>query len=109
MNFIYSLIADDMMEDKDIIFYVTEGSINIIQPYVTQRDDNKSDILVATTFLDLIAQGITTSCIVVSVFLGTVLLICLIGFLKQVGFFHRERIDLVEVLKAETDLHIKIV
>ncbi|XP_070157103.1 integrin alpha-PS4 isoform X2 [Polyergus mexicanus] len=43
----------DLMKGKDIIFYVTEGSVTITQPdNIAQRESHKPDtVLIATTFL----------------------------------------------------------
>lgn len=99
-----------MIKNKDIIFYVTEGSVNITQPYnVTQRDNHRSDtILVATMFLNPPMTQRIAGIIAISVFVGIALLTLLTLCLIKIGFFNREKIDL-EALKAENDLCIKIV
>ena len=100
-----------MIKNKDIIFYVTEGSINVMQPYsVTQRDSHKSNsILVATMFVGPpIAQHIIRiETLAISIFVGIVFIVLLTGCLIKIGFFKRERIDL-EALKAENDTGIHI-
>lgn len=103
----YSLIIADMLKHKDIIFYVTEGSVTITQPdNVAQREGHKRDvILVATTFLGSpIAQQVAIWIIALSVVLGVALLILLILGLVKIGFFNRKKKLELEALKAETDV-----
>jgi len=96
-----------MLRHKDIIFYVTEGSVTITQPdNIAQREGHKPDTtLVATTFLGSpIAQGIAVWIIALSVILGIVLLILLVLGLIKIGFFTRKKKLELEALKAETDV-----
>lgn len=96
------------MENKDIIFYVTEGCVNITQPYVAKRDGHKLNTLVATTFLGpLLTQRISAWLIAFSIFLGIVLLTLLTLCLMKVGFF--DRLDLEALKETEIDVCIKIV
>lgn len=95
------------MKGKDIIFYVTEGSVTITQPdNISQKDGHKPDIvLIATTFLGSpVAQQIAVWIIALSVILGIVLLILLILGLIKIGFFNRKQKMELEALKAETDV-----
>ncbi|XP_072762509.1 integrin alpha-8 isoform X2 [Anoplolepis gracilipes] len=97
----------DLMKDKDIIFYVTEGSVTVTQPYnISQRKGHKPDIvLVPTTFLGSpIAQQVAIWIIVLSIILGIVLLILLILGLMKIGFFNRKKKMELEALRAETDV-----
>jgi len=96
-----------VLKHKDIIFYVTEGSVTITQPNnVTQRESHKPDTtLVATTFLGSpIAQQVAVWIIALSVILGVALLILLILGLIKIGFFNRKKKLELEALKAETDV-----
>lgn len=107
MNTLNTLLVDDLMKGKDIIFYVTEGSVMITRPYnIAQREGHKPDtVLVATTFLSSpIAQRIAVWIIALSVILGIVLLILLILGLIKIGFFNRRKKMELEALKAETDV-----
>lgn len=95
------------MKGKDIIFYVTEGSVTITQPdNIAQRESHKPDtVLIATTFLGSpVAQRIAVWIIALSVILGIVLLILLILGLIKIGFFKRKQKMELEALKAETDV-----
>ncbi|XP_011062197.1 PREDICTED: integrin alpha-PS4-like [Acromyrmex echinatior] len=102
----------DILKHKDIIFYVTEGSVTITQPdNIAQREGHKSDTtLVATTFLGSpIAQGIAVWIIALSIILGIVLLILLVLGLIKIGFFTRKKKLELEALKAETDKKYNVV
>lgn len=102
----------DLMKDKDIIFYVTEGSVTVTQPYnISQRKGHKPDIvLVPTTFLGSpIAQQVAIWIIVLSIILGIVLLILLILGLMKIGFFNRKKKMELEALRAETDKTYNVV
>lgn len=102
-----SLLAADLTKGKDIIFYVTEGSVAITRPYsIAQRENHKPDtVLVATTFLGSpIAQRIAVWIIALSVILGIALLILLILALIKIGFFNRKKKMELEALRAETDV-----
>lgn len=102
----------DMLKHKDIIFYVTEGSVAITQPKnIAQREGHKPDVtLVATTFLGSpIAQQIAVWIIALSVILGVALLILLVLGLIKIGFFHRKKKLELEALKAETDKKYNVV
>lgn len=104
---LYLLIAADMMKDKDIIYYVSKGSVMITQPSnVVQKAGHRPDTaLVATTFLgSLVAQQIAVWIIALSVVLGIVLLILLVLALVKIGFFNRKTKLELEALKAETDV-----
>lgn len=95
------------MKGKDIIFYVTEGSVTITQPdNISQKKGHKPDtVLIATTFLGSpVAQQIAVWIIALSVILGIVLLILLILGLIKIGFFNRKQKMELEALKAETDV-----
>ncbi|XP_025265268.1 integrin alpha-4-like isoform X2 [Camponotus floridanus] len=98
----------DLMKNKDIVFYVTEGSVTITGPHlnITQREGHKPDtVLVATTFLGSpVAQRIAVWIIALSVILGIALLILLILGLIKIGFFNRRKKMELEALKAETDV-----
>ncbi|XP_039310702.1 integrin alpha-8 isoform X3 [Solenopsis invicta] len=106
-HFIYPLISDNIINNKDIIFYVTEGSINIMQLYnVTQRNSHKSNsILVATMFVGPpIAQHIIQiEILAISIFVGLLFVTLLTLWLIKIGFFKRDRIDL-EALMAENNI-----
>lgn len=96
-----------MLKHKDIIFYVTEGSVTITQPdNVAQREGHKLDTtLVATTFLGSpIAERVAIWIIALSVVLGVALLILLVLGLIKIGFFNRRKKLELEALKAETDV-----
>lgn len=99
-----------MLKHKDIIFYVTEGSVIVIQPdNIAQRKDHKPDTtLVATTFLGSpIAQQISVWIIALSVILGVALLILVVLGLIKVGFFNRKKkLELEALLKAKTDVRL---
>ncbi|XP_012523377.1 integrin alpha-PS4 [Monomorium pharaonis] len=112
LNLQLSSFPADMLKHKDIIFYVTEGSVTITQPdNVAQREGHKSDvILVATTFLGSpIAQQIAVWIIALSVILGVALLTLLVLGLIKIGFFNRKKKLELEALKAETDKKYNVV
>ncbi|KAL0127515.1 hypothetical protein PUN28_003059 [Cardiocondyla obscurior] len=97
----------NMLKHKDIIFYVTEGSVIITQPhFVTQKKNHKPDsTLIATTFVGSpVAEQVAIWIIVLSVILGIVLLILLVLGLIKIGFFNRKKKLELEALKAETDV-----
>lgn len=94
------------MKDKDIIFFMSEGSVTIIQPRdIVQRDGNKPDTtFIATTFLGSpISQRVAVWIIILSVSLGIILLVLLILGLIKIGFFNRKKKMELETLKAETE------
>lgn len=96
-----------MLKYKDIIFYVTEGSVSITQPdNVTQKEGHKPDTaLIATTFLGSpIAERVAIWIIALSVILGVILLILLVLGLVKMGFFNRKKKLELEALIAETDV-----
>lgn len=104
---LYVFFVADIMKDKDIIFYVTEGAIRIIHPSnVVQRKNQKPDTAsVATTFLGSpVSQRIALWIVAVSVFLGIVLLLLLVLGLIKLGFFNRKKKEELETLKTEIDL-----
>lgn len=104
---VYSSTAAILMKEKDIIFFVSEGSVTITQPHnISQRNGHKPDTaLVSTTFLGSpIAQQIAVWIIALSVFLGIILLILLILGLIKIGFFNRKKKLELEALKAETNV-----
>ncbi|KAG7202815.1 hypothetical protein KM043_009972 [Ampulex compressa] len=101
-----------MINEKDIIFYVSEGIVNITEPAnILQGPGLKPDIaLVATTFLGSpIAEHIATWIIILSIFLGIILLILLILGLIKLGFFNRKKKEELMALKAESNMQQKIV
>ncbi|KAL6431766.1 hypothetical protein ACFW04_007349 [Cataglyphis niger] len=102
----------DLMKGRDIIFYVTEGSVTITQPdNIFQKEGHKPDtVLIATTFLGSpVAQQIAVWIIALSIILGIVLLILLILGLIKIGFFNRKQKMELEALKAETDKKYNVV
>ncbi|KAL6264541.1 hypothetical protein P5V15_004646 [Pogonomyrmex californicus] len=99
----------DVIGGKDIIFYVTEGSIIVTQPYnIPQKDGHKSDITWTTFLGPPIVQELPEWIMTLSIFLGISLLLLLTLGLRKVGFFSRKRIDF-DTLKAEDDLMINVV
>ncbi|XP_024893200.1 integrin alpha-9-like [Temnothorax curvispinosus] len=107
-----SRFSADMLKQKDIIFYVTEGSVTITQPdNVSQRKGHKPDVtLVATTFLGSpVAQQVAIWIIALSIILGVALLILLILGLIKIGFFNRKKKLELEALIAETDKKYNVV
>ncbi|CAL1684033.1 unnamed protein product [Lasius platythorax] len=112
LNLQLSNFPADLTKGKDIIFYVTEGSVAITRPYnIAQREGHKPDtVLVATTFLGSpIAQRIAVWIIALSVILGIALLILLILALIKIGFFNRKKKMELEALRAETDKKYNVV
>jgi len=104
-NTLYLLIAADMIENKDIIYYVTEASVTITQPSnIVQKTGYKST-LIATIFLGSpVTQQIAVWIITISVILGVILLILLILALIKIGFFDRKKKLELEALKVETNV-----
>ncbi|XP_011872800.1 PREDICTED: integrin alpha pat-2-like [Vollenhovia emeryi] len=112
MDLQLSSFPAEMLKHKDIIFYVTEGSVVITQPdKIAQREGHKPDVtLVATTFLGSpIAQRVAIWIIALSVILGVALLILLVLGLIKIGFFNRKKREELEALKAETDKKYNVV
>ncbi|XP_020284069.1 integrin alpha-PS4-like [Pseudomyrmex gracilis] len=101
-----SNFSADIMKDKDIIFYVTEGAIRIHPGNIVQRKYQKPYFAtVATTFLGSpISKRIALWIVAVSIFLGIVLLLLFILGLIKLGFFNRKKKQELEILKTETDL-----
>lgn len=95
------------MESRDIIFFVSNGSMAIVQPRgIVQRGENKPDTtLVGTTFVGSpVAARIAVWIIVLSVLLGILLLVLLTLGLVKLGFFHRKKKEELEALKTESDV-----
>lgn len=96
-----------MMEEKDIIFFLSSGHVNILESnYVMKKIRNKSDdTIIATMFLGSpVTQHIAMWIITLSIVLGILLLILLILALLKIGFFNRNRKKELEALKSETDV-----
>lgn len=97
------------MEVKDIVYFVSNGSVSIKQPEgMKQSMGNKPDsVLVSTTFVGApVVAGIAIWIVVLSVLLGILLLILLTLGLVRLGFFHRKKQQDLQALKAECDVSI---
>ncbi|PBC26440.1 Integrin alpha-PS3 [Apis cerana cerana] len=93
-----------MMAGKDIIFFLSRGNVNILESHhIIQKIGHKPDnVIVATMFLgSLITEQIATWIIILSIFLGNLLLILLILILLKIGFFKRKKKREFEILKFE--------
>ncbi|XP_043271605.1 integrin alpha-8-like [Venturia canescens] len=96
----------ETMEIKDIVYFVSNGSVSIKQPegIIQAMDDKPDSVLVSTTFVGSpIAAGIALWIVVLSVLLGILLLILLTLGLVRLGFFHRKKQEDLEALRAESD------
>lgn len=96
-----------MMEEKDIIFFLSSGHVNILESnHVIKKIRRKSDdTIIATMFLGSpVTQHIAMWIIALSIALGILLLILLILALLKIGFFNRNRKKELEALKSETDV-----
>ncbi|XP_023288671.1 integrin alpha-8 [Orussus abietinus] len=101
-----SNLKPSAMEGKDIIYYVSMGSVKMTHPdrVVQTVGDKYNNVLVATTFVGSPIKGhVALWVIVLSVFLGIVLLILLVLGLIKYGFFSRKKKMELEALMAETD------
>ncbi|KAK2575747.1 hypothetical protein KPH14_003637 [Odynerus spinipes] len=91
------------LENKDIIYFASKGTVNITQPpNVIQGSTNKPDVaVIATTFLGApIKERVAGWILALSIFLGILLLIVIILGLLKLGFFHRKKKEELEALKA---------
>lgn len=99
-----------MMGGKDIIFFLSRGNVNILESHhIIQKIGHKPDnVIVATMFLgSLITEQIATWIIILSIFLGNLLLILLILILLKIGFFKRKKKREFEILKSENVSFLK--
>ncbi|XP_076235049.1 integrin alpha-5 [Calliopsis andreniformis] len=100
-----SNFKSNMIEGKDIIFVVSNGSVNIVQPNITQKLGHKPDTaIIATMFLGSpVNERLATWIIVLSVVVGIILLILLVLGLIKMGFFNRKKKEELEALKSKTN------
>lgn len=99
-----------MMAGKDIIFFLSSGNVNILESHhIIQKIGHKPDnVIVATMLLgSLITEQIATWIIILSIFLGNLLLILLILILFKIGFFKRKKKRELEILKSENVSFLK--
>ncbi|XP_015431891.1 PREDICTED: integrin alpha-5-like, partial [Dufourea novaeangliae] len=92
----------NMLEGKDIIYFLSNGTVNIAQPYnITQKYGHKPDnTIVATMFLGSpVSEQLATWIILLSIALGIVLLVFLIIGLVTIGFFNRKKREELQTLK----------
>ncbi|XP_017793585.1 PREDICTED: integrin alpha-8-like [Habropoda laboriosa] len=101
-----------MMEGKDIIFFLSNGNVNIVEPHnITQKIEHKPDSTsVATMFLGSpITEQIAAWIVVLSITSGILLLILLILALIKIGFFNRKKKEELRALKSETDKKLSFI
>ncbi|XP_063977338.1 uncharacterized protein LOC135162618 [Diachasmimorpha longicaudata] len=99
-------IPDDITASKDIIYFVSKGSVMITHPsQVSETSEmGAKSTLVVTKFLETAAAAqVTIWIIVVSVLVGILLLALLIFALIKLGFFNRKHKEELEALKADSD------
>ncbi|XP_031833769.2 integrin alpha-8 isoform X1 [Nomia melanderi] len=92
-----------MSERKDIIFFVSNGSANIGQTYITQKYEEKpNSAIVATMFLGSpITEQLASWLIILSITLGIVLLAFLLLGLITLGFFKRKKREELKILTSK--------
>nr|XP_033205662.1 integrin alpha-4-like [Bombus vancouverensis nearcticus] len=106
LDFYISDFKTKMVEEKDIIFFLSSGHVNILESnHVMKKIRHKSDdTIIATMFLGSpVTQHIAMWIIALSIVLGILLLILLILALLKIGFFNRSRKKELEALKSQTD------
>ncbi|XP_033228288.1 integrin alpha-8-like isoform X2 [Belonocnema kinseyi] len=93
------------MEGKDILFFVTEGTMIITKSegFANTIETKSNTTYVGTTFLGSpIEEKIALWILVSSILLGILLLILLILILTKLGFFTRNRRKQLRALKADS-------
>lgn len=95
-----------MIEGRDIIYFVSNGSVNIVQPTIISKLGHKpNSTIVATRFLGSpVTEKVATATIVLSIVFGILLLILLVLGLIKLGFFNRKKKEELEALKSETNV-----
>ncbi|XP_015120227.1 integrin alpha-V [Diachasma alloeum] len=99
-------VTDDLTTSKDIIYFVSNGSVMITHP---SRASEASGVrakstLVGTKFLGTpVAAPVASWVIAVSVVVGIVLLALVIFALVKLGFFRRRQKEALEALMADSD------
>lgn len=97
------------MEEKDIVYFVSSGHVNISLPKgIVQINNNNSDhVAIGTTFVGSpTAKPVAVWIIAFSVVFGIILLIILIIVLVKIGFFNRRKKEELEALKADNNVSI---
>lgn len=96
------------MQEKDIIFFVTNGSTKItMPPNFTQTVNKKPDlIMIGTTFIGSTAEHqLAIWVIALSILIGILLLILLIFGLCKFGFFKRsKKMELEALIEQEKNV-----
>ncbi|XP_076379029.1 integrin alpha-8 [Megalopta genalis] len=93
-----------MLEMKDIVLVLTNGSVHITQPYniITRNTNKPHNAFVATTFIGSpVTEQLALWIIILSVILGIILLIFLILGLIALGFFNRKKREELKTLKSD--------
>lgn len=97
----------EAMKEKDILFYVSEGFVEIRQPNVTFDSANKKPDFkqIATTFFGRReTKQVAIWIFVLSVLLGIGLTTILTVLLMKVGFFNRKIKDDLDALKSAEEV-----
>ncbi|KAL2744661.1 integrin alpha-8-like isoform X1 [Vespula maculifrons] len=103
LDFKLSNIPSFMLENKNIILFVSKGIVNITQPpNVIQGSTNKPDTTIITTKFQgsPINERVAGWIVVLSIFLGIILFILITLGLIKLGFFHRKKKAQLEALIA---------
>ncbi|XP_074104924.1 integrin alpha-9 isoform X2 [Cotesia typhae] len=99
-------LKENILEEKDIVYFVSSGHVNISLPKgIVQINNNNSDHLaIGTMFVGSpTAKPVAVWIIAFSVVLGIILLIILIIVLVKIGFFNRRKKEELEALKADVN------
>ncbi|XP_017761213.1 PREDICTED: integrin alpha-5-like [Eufriesea mexicana] len=104
LDFYLSNFKSKTMKEKDIIFFLTNGDINILESYYStnKKQHKPHNAMIATMFLGSpVTEQIATWIIIVSIIVGILLLILIILALIKIGFFNRKKKKELEALKSE--------
>lgn len=111
-NIIISLqffITAKTMKGKDIIFFLSNGDIDILESYYSakKKQHKPHNVMVATMFLGSpVTEQIATWIIIVSITVGILLLILIILALIKIGFFNRKKKKELDALKSEINVSL---
>ncbi|OAD54548.1 Integrin alpha-5 [Eufriesea mexicana] len=109
LDFYLSNFKSKTMKEKDIIFFLTNGDINILESYYStnKKQHKPHNAMIATMFLGSpVTEQIATWIIIVSIIVGILLLILIILALIKIGFFNRKKKKELEALKSEINVSL---
>ncbi|XP_012258372.2 integrin alpha-PS3-like isoform X2 [Athalia rosae] len=103
-----SNVTDKLIQDKDIIFFVSNASVKINIPSIESLSGNNVPdlIMIGTVFIETYAESqVPIWAIALSIFIGLLLLVLIIVGCFKFGFFNRtKKLELQALLKQKVDV-----